>query len=468
MAKPKAFLRHVNKRTIEQPISIKLSSGKISFQVALGISIDPNGFDVKAGLLRASHADSLRINERIRIECQYFEKAEKQLRANGLDFTVHHMASAYSRIKGLQEQSDEYLRNVRHINYNPNSGELDEMKANLADLMLQVELQRRKIEEREVECGLFESVLLTHYFAKFIALHANSFSKGTQRIYQNACANVKQFNADWRISEVTEDNLAAFQSFLFAKSLKNVTVNMIMSKLKYVMNHFAPRLGVISGYNTFRVPKKEKPANNTYFLTVEELAYFRQLPPKHNRERYVRDTFVVQCLTGLRISDVRFNRASVKKDHDGEFYINVITVKTNQSVTIPLFEVVREILERYDYQLPHIDTSEFNRLLKGMCARMELDSMQEEVTYTNTSGSKKIVLQQPKWKMISSHCGRKTFVNLNSIAGVHPRILAGMTGHKDLNVLLNSYMSKTANRREEIRELKKLVSFNETKVVGGD
>jgi hypothetical protein len=134
-------------------------------------------------------------------------------------------------------------------------------------------------------------------------------------------------------------------------------------------------------------------------------------------------------------------------------------LKTSQSVTIPLFDAVRDILEVYDYQLPFVDTSEFNRLLKGMCSRIELESMQREVTYTNTSGNKKIVLQQPKWKMISSHCGRKTFVNLNSIAGVHPRILAGMTGHKDLNVLLNSYMSKTANRREEMKELKKLVSF---------
>lgn len=459
MAKPKAFLRHVNKRAVAQPISVKLSSGKVTFQVAVGISVDPQFFDVKAGLVRTEYTDSLRINERIRNECKYFEKAEKQLSGNGLDFTVHHMATAYSRVKGLQEQDDDYLRNLRGIGYDPNTDEVDEMKAYLTDLMQQVELQRRKIEEREIELGRYESVLLTHYVSKFITLHANDFSRGTQHIYQNVNVNINQFKEDWRISEVTEDNLVAFQDFLFEKGLKNVTVNMIMSKLKYVMNHFAPRLGIVNGYNSFRVTKKDKPADNTYFLTVEELTCFKQLPTNHTRERIVRDTFVVQCLSGLRISDVRFNRASVKKDYDGETYINVITVKTNQSVTIPLFDAVRDILEVYDYQLPFIDTSEFNRLLKGMCSRIELESMQQEVTYTNTSGNKKIVLQHPKWRMISSHSGRKTFVNLNSIAGVHPRILAGMTGHKDLNVLLNSYMSKTANRREEIRELKKLVSF---------
>ncbi len=164
MAKPKAFLRHVNKRAVAQPISVKLCSGKVTFQVALGVSVDPRSFDAKAGLVSASHVDSLRINERIRTECQHFEKAEKQLRANGLDYTVHHMASAYNRIKGLQEQSDEYLRSLRGISYHPTTGDLDEMKANLADLLQQVELQRRKIEEREVELGRFESVLVTHYF----------------------------------------------------------------------------------------------------------------------------------------------------------------------------------------------------------------------------------------------------------------------------------------------------------------
>ena len=117
MAKPKAFLRHVNKRAVAQPISVKLSSGKATFQVAVGISIDPQFFDVKAGLVRTEHPDSLRINERIRTECKYFEKAEKQLRGNGLVFTVHHMATAYSRVKGLQEQDDEYLRNLRGISY---------------------------------------------------------------------------------------------------------------------------------------------------------------------------------------------------------------------------------------------------------------------------------------------------------------------------------------------------------------
>ena len=132
--------------------------------------------------------------------------------------------------------------------------------------------------------------------------------------------------------------------------------------------------------------------------------------PKTNSIWNVSDVFLFCCFTSLRYSDVRnLKRSDVKSDH-----IEVTTVKTADSLSIELNKYSKAILEKYKdihfenhMALPVISNQKMNDYLKELG---ELAEINEPIRETYYKGNERIDEVTPKYALLSTHAGRRTFI----------------------------------------------------------
>ena len=102
-------------------------------------------------------------------------------------------------------------------------------------------------------------------------------------------------------------------------------------------------------------------------------------------------------------------RSDVKSDH-----IEVTTVKTADSLNIELNKYSKAILEKYkdihfenNMALPVISNQKMNDYLKELG---ELAEINEPVRETYYKGNERIDEVTPKYALLSTHAGRRTFI----------------------------------------------------------
>lgn len=140
-------------------------------------------------------------------------------------------------------------------------------------------------------------------------------------------------------------------------------------------------------------------------------------------EEKVRDLFVVACMTALRFSD--FSRL-----REENFIDNVIQIKTQKTgtlVVIPQSKYVRNILRKYNYQLPKCPCIQyFNKVIKQVCRKVGINQI---VPYERTIGLDRISKMVPKWTRIGSHSGRRSAATNMFLAGIPSLRIMKITGH---------------------------------------
>ena len=65
----------------------------------------------------------------------------------------------------------------------------------------------------------------------------------------------------------------------------------------------------------------------------------------------------------------------------------------------------------------------------------ELCGFNQPVARTVFKGGKRIEITVPKWKMLSSHPGRRTFVCYALSVGIPPQVVMKWTGHSDYKAM---------------------------------
>lgn len=178
-------------------------------------------------------------------------------------------------------------------------------------------------------------------------------------------------------------------------------------------------------YKKFKAKEDE---TEIIYLTMEELMTLYNHDFESDRLNQVRDMYVFNSVTGLRISDYKtLKQSNIKKDY------LLITVQKTKAINtkIPLNKFSREILERYKdtihEPLPVISDQKFNKYIKECCEIVEINSL---VTKTRYIGQKRVEITVPKHKLITSHTARKTFVTNSLILGMKEMVVRNITGHK--------------------------------------
>ena len=144
-----------------------------------------------------------------------------------------------------------------------------------------------------------------------------------------------------------------------------------------------------------------------------------------------RDIFCFCCATSLRYSDAKLLR---KTDiQDGE--IRITTKKVGKPIAIPLNPISSAILEKYaDYRgpkgaaLPIISKARMNENLHIICELAKIDA---PVSFTYFQGGERRDEVGPKWKYISTHAARRTFICYALSRGIPPQIVMKWTGHSN-------------------------------------
>ena len=221
------------------------------------------------------------------------------------------------------------------------------------------------------------------------------------------------------------------------KEMRNSTIGKQLSFLKWFLR-WAFKKGVHqnNAYDSYK-PKLKSTQKKIIFLTWEELNKLREfeIPAAKQALDRVRDVFLFQCFTGLRYSDVfNLRRSDIKGDH-----IEVTTVKTSDSLIIELNNHSKAILDKYkdvafedDKVLPVITNQKMNDYLKELA---ELAGIDEPVRQTYYRGNERIDEVTPKYALLGTHAGRRTFI-CNALAlGIPPQVVMKWTGHSDYKAM---------------------------------
>ena len=221
------------------------------------------------------------------------------------------------------------------------------------------------------------------------------------------------------------------------KEMRNSTIGKQLSFLKWFLR-WAFKKGVHqnNAYDSYK-PKLKSTQKKIIFLTWEELNKLREfeIPAAKQALDRVRDVFLFQCFTGLRYSDVfNLRKSDIKGDH-----IEVTTVKTSDSLIIELNKHSKAILDKYkdvafenDKVLPVITNQKMNDYLKELA---EMAGIDEPVRQTYYKGNERIDEVTPKYALLGTHAGRRTFI-CNALAlGIPPQVVMKWTGHSDYKAM---------------------------------
>ncbi len=211
--------------------------------------------------------------------------------------------------------------------------------------------------------------------------------------------------------------------------------------------------------------KKQQADINIIALTIREFLLMYNYSPVSESHKRAKDYLILACATGLRFSDI----ANLKKGdvdyHQG--VIKCVTLKTGDTAIIPFNEFSRMILEKYkntpnynskkqEMAFPCISNQKMNEAVKAFAKDAGVTDMVSKVQFYKNERKETVT---PKYKLISTHTGRKTFISLNVWLGVKSEITMGMTTHSDHSMMeqyyqVNLEMKKDAMKLFSIKNLK--------------
>lgn len=265
----------------------------------------------------------------------------------------------------------------------------------------------------------------------------NNWAESTSKKFATVKNHLNEFNAALSFDTFTEEGMKDYVDFLRKKDMRNSSVSKQIAFLKWFLR-WCTKKGYChnTAYEDFN-PKLKSAPKKVIFLTNDELNKLKTVEIPHNKQylERVRDVFLFCCFSGLRYSDVyNLKRSDVKPAH-----IEITTVKTADSLIIELNNHSKAILEKYkdihfeDHKaLPVISNQKMNVYLKELG---ELAGINDPVRETFYKGSKRIDIVTPKYALLGTHAGRRTFI-CNALAlGIPAQVVMKWTGHSDYKAM---------------------------------
>lgn len=238
-----------------------------------------------------------------------------------------------------------------------------------------------------------------------------------------------------------------FKDFLIEKNFAANYSHKIIAHFKAVMNR------AIEEEVTNNIAWKSKRFNisaekihNIYF-NIDQLEHLYHFNFKEEDISITRDSFLIDCFTGLRFSDgVELTKDKII-NRDGVLMFTVNTKKTNERVHIPLHPIVKLTMDKYDGNLPPTYSEpHMNKKLKVMG---KLAGFTEIVYKTKTKGGKRIETKHKMWELITTHTGRRSLATNLHLAGVPAKSAMLVTGHATVDQYMD-YIKITSEQNAKI------------------
>ena len=262
----------------------------------------------------------------------------------------------------------------------------------------------------------------------------NSWQYSTVQKFNTLGEHIKAYKEQPRFEDFDDRGLTAFVSVLLEKEgLSNTTVMKQLGYLKWFLQWAATnKYHNVMDFKTYK-PHLVMSKKRVIFLTVDEIKKLlaTEIPASRPALERVRDVFVFCCFTGLRHSDAyNLRRSDILDDA-----IVVTTIKTADDLVIDQNNVSRRILEKYkdfpfpdNKALPVISNQKMNDFLKDLCL---LAGFTEEIRITTYHGGQRKDEVIPKYKLITTHAARRSFICNSLAAGIPVNVVMKWTGHSD-------------------------------------
>ena len=266
-----------------------------------------------------------------------------------------------------------------------------------------------------------------HYQA-FLTVRAVVCQSATMTKYKTLLKHLRAFEKATRFTFMYENIdqrfFDEFTAYLWeVVGLTNNTVEKYLTLFRTFLNWTVDRkFSSDLTYRSFRL-KKEKVEH--IYLTESELTQLYNYDySDHPCFDKVRDIFCFQCFTGQRFSDVSEMRFVDIRDN--EWHLR--TRKTKLILKVPLSRFAQAIVKKWSHldKLPSISNQKTNQYLKQICRQAGIDT---PVTLTRYKAKQRITMTKPKYELVTSHCGRRTFITLSLAKRIPQHTVMRLSGH---------------------------------------
>ena len=267
---------------------------------------------------------------------------------------------------------------------------------------------------------------------------ANEYQKNVKVFYKWIVETNQRDSA----KALTQSSFNAFVEWLKSNSNPK-KVNKIASVIRQLIKYLASSTQG-SKYNITPVsytPIKEEQEEKKCEILKEEIEAFRNVEVKNDKEQYYKDVFLLQLITGQRISDTLKLIKGDYKVQEGTPYNTIILTTIKRNTTSYIAET-KEVME----------------LLQAIRANKENEVKNEKDTslayylkkfFTRAKLTRKVPSGKPLNKVISSHFARHTFVTqrlregytyeqVGKMIGDSPSMIEKVYGHPTDTDIINS------------------------------
>lgn len=257
-------------------------------------------------------------------------------------------------------------------------------------------------------------------------------------INQDFMKDLMAFQTNNAVHDISLNEISSGKKIVKYKGLyQNDTINRNMRLVKWFFK-WCYEKGYIDNLNFKEVKASYKtPKKPIIFLEWNELMAVYNLDLSARPElAKTRDMFCFCCFTSLRYSDmINLRWGSVTMEN-----ITITTIKTTDTIVIDLNDYSREILLKYytpnsrpeDTVFQEKSSQKMNKRLKEIAKMCGIDT---PITMVQMTGAKRTDITVPKYEMISTHCGRRTFISNAISLGVPPHVVMKWTGHSDYKAM---------------------------------
>lgn len=263
----------------------------------------------------------------------------------------------------------------------------------------------------------------------------NSWSDGTIYKFNTLKKHLKEFKPDVKMSDFKSSFYIHYIEYLLDVVKVRNTSAIKSWKIFQWFLRWADKKGYIENkdYIDFEPRLKTVKDKEVVYLTWEELmrVYNLSFPGNKKYLERVRDVFCFQCFTSLRYSDV----AKLKREDIVDDVMKVVTEKTGDTIRIELNKYSRAILEKYtddEKPLPVPSNQKMNEWVKEVCFLAGIDTPITSVYY---KGADRIEEVHPKYELIGTHTGRRTFICNALTMGIPASTVMEWTGHSDYKAM---------------------------------
>lgn len=228
---------------------------------------------------------------------------------------------------------------------------------------------------------------------------------------------------------LTKPNLSRFVGKLQEEVSQN-SAKQYIAMFKAVLNLYSEMHSLPGGWD--KVASVKADMSQHIYLTDDEVQALLDYKPANRNERYVRNSFVLSCLTGARHSDAM---AFTKSNVSGGF-LTYVSRKTRIESRVPVSPAVERLLDEnkaYNFGKMEVTGMTYNLNIRKICRSVGINSTVK--VYCGGEYS-----EGEKWEFVASHTARRSFATnlyLYNVDGIYPfeiRQISEMLGHSSVEM----------------------------------